>query len=70
MPRNPVLVASAKNARLYANGRVPDPAVALAAKQELRAAELENHVRKALTGAPELTTAQRQRIAAILLGSA
>ena len=67
---NPILVASARVARLHSHGAVPDPAELLAAKQDMRAAQLEHHVRKFLAAAPPLTTAQRQRIAAILLGSA
>lgn len=69
-PKNPVLTASAAHAALYSYGAVPDPEVALAAKRRVRATQLEHAVRKHLAGEPELTTQQRQHIAAILLGSA
>ena len=66
----PVQLATAKVARLHSHGKTPDPAELLAAKQELHAIQLEEHVRKSLATAPPLTTQARQRIAQILLGSA
>lgn len=40
------------------------------ARSRLRAARLEDHIKKALEDAPPLTTEQRERIARLLVGGA
>jgi len=55
-------------ARLYRNGKTPDPEVADALRREIKETELERHVRACLDTAPPLTPEQRQRIASILIG--
>ncbi len=60
--------ARARLARLYINGKTPDPEVVDAVRREIKETELERHVRACLATAPALTAEQRQRIASILTG--
>ena len=55
-------------ARLAALSRdhTPDSPIVVEARRELLAARLEDHVRRALTGDPELTAEQWQHIANML----
>ncbi|MBB5785982.1 hypothetical protein [Jiangella mangrovi] len=46
--------------------RAPDDPEVVAARRELRAAALEDHIRKVVDQAPPLTTEQRDRLAQLL----
>lgn len=59
----------ARVATLSRSRAVTDPEL-VEARRSLRAARLEDHVRKALADAPPLTDAQRERIARLLMGGA
>lgn len=50
--------------------RTPDDPDLIAARQNLRAARLEEHVQKALADAPPLSEDQKSRIARLLIGEA
>lgn len=59
----------ARVATLSRSRAVTDPEL-IEARRSLRAARLEEHVKKALEGAPPLTEAQREAIARLLVGGA
>ena len=48
--------------------RASDDPLLIAARQNLRAARLEDHVARVVAEAPPLTTEQRERIASLLIG--
>lgn len=66
-----LMLKQAQLARLYQNGKKPDPEVAAALRRELKTARIEEYIRKCFAD-PESapTTAQRHYLAGILLGSA
>lgn len=57
---------AALSRRVQAGERAPDDPELAAARQRLRAAKLEDHVRKVVTEAPPLSDDARDRIVAIL----
>lgn len=61
---------AALSRRVQAGERAPDDPELAEARQNLRAAKLEDHIRKAVAEAPPLSDEQRDRIVAILRGGA
>lgn len=70
MQPTPVQLATARKARLFQNGKKPDPLELLAAQQQIDHAKLEARIRDVLASEYAISTAQRQHLAGLLLGSA
>ncbi|MEY4081692.1 MAG: hypothetical protein RL430_2122 [Actinomycetota bacterium] len=63
---------TAERARVasLSRSRTPDDPALVSARRDLKAARLEDHIRRVVAEAPPLTDEQRDKLAAILRGAA
>jgi len=63
---------TAERARVasLSRSRTPDDPALVGARRDLKAARLEDHIRRVVAEAPPLTDEQRDKLAAILRGAA
>lgn len=68
---DPIMLKQARLARMHQNGCTPDPEAAAELRREIKTMRIERYIRKAFAdneSAP--TTAQRQYLVGVILGSA